>query len=42
VKKVGKKKGGMAKIGRSKRVKDQLLSNFVRGNITGEEYLKKK
>lgn len=36
----GKKKGGQGKIGRSKRVKDQSLSAFVRGKITGEQYLK--
>lgn len=39
-KKQGKKKGGAAKIGRSKRNKDQALSSFVRGKITAEQYLK--
>jgi len=40
MKKVGKKKGGAGKIGRSKRVKDNNLSAFVRGKITGEQYFK--
>ncbi len=40
MKKVGKKKGGAGKIGRSKRIKDNNLSAFIRGKITGEQYLK--
>ena len=42
MKKPNKKKGGQRKIGRSKRAKDQLLSAFVRGKISGEEYFKKR
>lgn len=34
-------KSGQKKIGRSKRTKDQKLSAFVRGKITGEKYFKK-
>ena len=41
MKKVGKRKGGQRKIGRSKRVKNQLLSAFVRGKISGEDYFRK-
>jgi hypothetical protein len=37
----GKKKGGAGKYGRNKRPKNELLSKFVRGIITGEEYFKR-
>ena len=40
-KKSRKRKGGMAKIGRSKRTKDQAMSSYVRGKITFEQYLKR-
>lgn len=41
--KEGKKKGGMRKIGRSKRKGlDQVLSNFVRNKITAQKYFKAK
>jgi len=36
-----KKKGGQRKHGRSKRVKDQALSSFVRNKISAEEYFKR-
>jgi hypothetical protein len=36
----GKKRGGQRKIGRSKRIKDQNLSAFVRGKISAETYFK--
>ena len=37
-----KRKGGMAKIGRSKRAKNQAMSAYVRGKITFDQYLKRK
>ena len=41
-KKKGKKKGGMAKIGRSKRLKDSAMSLYVKGKISFETYAKRK
>jgi hypothetical protein len=35
-----KKKGGMAKHGRSKRKKNTALSLFVKGRISAEKYFK--
>lgn len=38
-----KRKGGLRKIGRSKRKGlDLVLSSFVRGKISGEKYMKEK
>ena len=37
-----KRKGGMAKIGRSKRTKNQAMSSYARGKITFEQYQKKR
>ena len=34
-------KGGMAKIGRNKRAKNQAMSAYVRGKITFEQYLRR-
>lgn len=41
-KREGKKKGGMKKIGRSKRSKDQEMSSFIRNLITADKYFKSK
>ena len=41
-KKKGKKKGGMAKIGRTKRPLDSALSQFVKGKIPFEKYAQRK
>jgi len=37
-----KSSGGSKKHGRSKRVKDTALSNFVRNRITFEQYARQK
>jgi hypothetical protein len=36
------KKGSSRKVGRNKRSKDLILSQFVRGKISGESYFKQK
>lgn len=41
-KKKGKKKGGMAKIGRSKRTLDSAMSLYVKGKIPFEKYAQRK